>query len=159
MVQRMWVTYYSHSVCIQNNISNMSGISPEPYFHTMNTWIFLAFDQPIQLNIDRKLTEMMIYSGVNYFFLRVYNLTKSDPDSLWDTLELEACLRGKKWAKRVSYNFTYWKIFLKYVWKSVYFWNAQFKIPNGRICYIWILLISGIRGMFEGARMGETGVI
>ncbi len=34
----------------------------------LNTWIFLAFNQPILLNIDRKLTEMMIYSGVSYFF-------------------------------------------------------------------------------------------
>ena len=30
-------------------------------------WVFPAFNQPIQLNIDRKLTEMMIYSGMSYF--------------------------------------------------------------------------------------------
>ena len=34
----------------------------------LNTWVFPAFYQPIQLNIDRKLTEMMIYNGLSYFF-------------------------------------------------------------------------------------------
>ncbi len=33
-----------------------------------NTWVFPAFNQPTQLNIDRMLTEMMIYSGMIYFF-------------------------------------------------------------------------------------------
>ncbi len=34
----------------------------------LTTWVLPAFNQPIQLNIDRKLTGMMIYSGVSYFF-------------------------------------------------------------------------------------------
>ncbi len=34
----------------------------------LNTWVFPALNQPIQLNIDIKLTEMMIYSGMSYFF-------------------------------------------------------------------------------------------
>ncbi len=34
----------------------------------LNTWVFPAFSQPTQFIIDRNLTEMMIYSGVSYFF-------------------------------------------------------------------------------------------
>ncbi len=34
----------------------------------LNTWVFPAFTQPTQLIIDRNLTEMIIYSGVSYFF-------------------------------------------------------------------------------------------
>ncbi len=34
----------------------------------LNTGVFPAFNHPTQLNIDRKLTEMMIYSGMSYFF-------------------------------------------------------------------------------------------
>ena len=34
----------------------------------LNTWVFPKFNQSIQLNIDKKLNEMMIYSGVSYFF-------------------------------------------------------------------------------------------
>ncbi len=34
----------------------------------LNTWVFPEFHQPSQLNIDRKLTEMMIYSEVSCFF-------------------------------------------------------------------------------------------
>ena len=33
-----------------------------------NTWVFLEFNQPTLLNIYRKVTEMMKYSGVSYFF-------------------------------------------------------------------------------------------
>ncbi len=51
----------------------------------LNTWIFPAFNQPIQLNIDRKLTEMMIYSGVSYFF--------------WECME-----KTQKSKKRVPYE-------------------------------------------------------
>ena len=34
----------------------------------LNTRAFPDFNQPTQLNIDRKVTEMMIYSGGSYFF-------------------------------------------------------------------------------------------
>ena len=34
----------------------------------VNTWVFPAFNQPSNLNIDIKLTEMMLYSGMSYFF-------------------------------------------------------------------------------------------
>ena len=33
---RIWDTFYSHSAYIQKNTCNMSRISPEPYFHSMN---------------------------------------------------------------------------------------------------------------------------
>ncbi len=35
--------------------------------HLFN-FVFPEFNQPIRLNIDTKVTEMMIYSGVSYFF-------------------------------------------------------------------------------------------
>ena len=34
----------------------------------LNTWDWLEFNQLTQLNIDRKVTEMIIYNGVSYFF-------------------------------------------------------------------------------------------
>ncbi len=34
----------------------------------LNTWVFLEFNQPTLLNIDRKVTDMMKYGGVSYFF-------------------------------------------------------------------------------------------
>ncbi len=37
-------------------------------FHFNNTGVFPKFNQPTQLNIDRKVNEMMIYSGVSYLF-------------------------------------------------------------------------------------------
>ncbi len=44
---------------------------------SLNTWVFPAFRQPTQLIIDRNLTEMIIYSGVSYFFWECSRLSNN----------------------------------------------------------------------------------
>ena len=60
----------------------------------------LEFNQPIHLNIDSELTEMMIYSGVSYFFWeRTPEVIVTDMKTIWDNID-----EKKKYEKLVSYQ-------------------------------------------------------
>ena len=52
----------------------------------LNTWVFPEFNRPTQLNIDTKVTEIMIYSGVIWECIQVPGLTNiflESPSQPW----------------------------------------------------------------------------
>ncbi len=56
------------------------------------TWVFPAFNQPFRLNINRKPTEMMIYSGVSYFFWECRTLTNTQKPVITMVWLLNQCI-------------------------------------------------------------------
>ena len=65
----------------------------------LNTWVFPAFN----LNIDRKLTEMMVYSGVSYFFWEcIYFFTIPSQITINSCVHLQLCLYFQLWWAHVT---------------------------------------------------------